>query len=77
MVAGAQGEGFYVVKLNEITPGNALTQPTLITQTQQQLQEALSREYAQQFLQAIKQELGVSRNEEAIAAARQRITGLN
>ena len=77
MVAGAQGEGFYVVKVSEIIPGNALTQPTLISQTQQQLQEALSQEYAQQFLQAIKRDLGVERNEEAIAAARRRITGGN
>lgn len=75
MVAGAQGEGFYVVKVNEIEAGNALAQPALITETQQQLQDTLSQEYAAQFLDAIKRHLGVERNEEAIAAARQRIGG--
>ena len=77
MVAGAQGEGFYVVKVNRIIPGNALNQPRLISETQQQLQEALSQEYAGQFLQAIKQHLGVTRNERAIAEAKRRITGTN
>lgn len=77
MVQGAQGEGFYVVKVNRIIPGNALNQPSLISETQQQLQEALSQEYAAQFLQSVRQDVGVSRNEEAIRAARQRIFGGN
>jgi peptidyl-prolyl cis-trans isomerase D len=75
MVAGSDGEGFYVVKVNRIIPGNALTQPTLITETQQQLQEALSQEYAIQFLAAIREDVGVERNEGAIAEAKRRIAG--
>ena len=64
MVAGGQGEGFYVVKVNKIIPGNALRQPTLITQTQQQMQESLCRRnMAQQFLNAMRQAVGVKRNE--------------
>lgn len=77
MVQGAQGEGFYVVKVNEITPGNALNQPSLIAETQQQLQEVLSTEYAAQFIQAIKQDLGVTLNDSAIAAAKRRFAGGN
>lgn len=75
MVAGAQGEGFYVVKVNRIIPGNALTQPTLITQTQQQMQNALSQEYGAQFQNAMRQAVGVQRNDKAVAAAKARITG--
>jgi peptidyl-prolyl cis-trans isomerase D len=75
MVAGSEGEGFYVVKVNRIIPGNALTQPTLITQTQQQIQEALSQEYVMQFLQAMKEDVGVERNERAITKAKRRIAG--
>jgi peptidyl-prolyl cis-trans isomerase D len=74
-VAGDQGEGIYVVKVNKITPGNALTQPTLITQTQQQMQNSLSQEYGAQFLNAMRQAVGVKRNEKAIADSRTRITG--
>lgn len=75
MVAGAQGEGFYVVKVNRIIPGNAFGQPTLITRTQQQMQDALSQEYGAQFLNAMRQAVGVKRNDKAIAAAKARITG--
>ena len=74
-VAGDQGEGIYVVKVNKITPGNALTQPTLITQTQQQMQNSLSQEYGAQFLNAMRQAVGVKRNEKAIADSKTRITG--
>lgn len=75
MVAGAQGEGFYVVKVNRIIPGNALTQPTLVTQTQQQMQNSLSQEYGAQFLNAMRQAVGVNRNDKAVAATKARITG--
>ena len=74
-VAGDQGEGIYVVKVNKITPGNALTQPTLITQTQLQMQQALPQEYGAQFLNAMRQAVGVKRNEKAIADSKTRITG--
>jgi len=74
-VAGGQEEGFYVVKLNKITPGNALAAPSLITQTSSQMQEALSQEYAQQFLNAMREAVGVKRNEKAIATTKARIIG--
>jgi peptidyl-prolyl cis-trans isomerase D len=74
-VAGDQGEGIYVVKVNKIIPGNALTRPTLITQTQQGMQNSLSQEYGAQFLNAMRQTVGVKRNEKAIASTKQRITG--
>ena len=73
MVPGSEGEGFYVVKVNKITPGNALNQPGLITSTQQQLQQALSEEYARQFLQSVRNAVDVRRNEDRIARAKQRI----
>lgn len=75
MVADPRGEGFYVVKLNKVTPGNALSQPSLITQLQRDFQRGTSEEYAQQFLSAIRGDVGVRRNEEAIAEARRRIIG--
>jgi peptidyl-prolyl cis-trans isomerase D len=74
-VAGDQGEGIYVVKVNKIIPGNALSRPTLITQTQQQMQNSLSQEYGAQFMNAMRQAVGVKRNEKAIADTKTRITG--
>jgi len=73
-VAGDRGEGIYVVKVNKIIPGNALTQPTLITRTQQEMQNSLSQEYGAQFLNAMRQAVGVKRNEKAITDTKTRIT---
>ncbi|HEU4809564.1 MAG TPA: peptidyl-prolyl cis-trans isomerase [Sphingomicrobium sp.] len=70
-----QGRGFFVVKVDKIIPGNALTQPGLITEVQGEFSEPLSQEYAQQFLTAVKQSVGVKRNDSAIVAAKKRITG--
>lgn len=75
VVADAQQRGFSVVKVNRIVPGNALTQPALISRVQTEFQEAVSEEYARQFLAAIREAVGVRRNEEAIAASKRRIGG--
>ncbi len=58
-----------------VTPGNALSQPSLIGRVQSDFQSALTEEYARQFMAALRKAAGVKRNEEAIAAARRRIVG--
>jgi peptidyl-prolyl cis-trans isomerase D len=73
--ADPQGRGFFVVKVNEIIPGNALNQPRLITEVQTQFSEPLAQEYAQQFLAAAKLDVGVERNDTAIAESKRRISG--
>jgi peptidyl-prolyl cis-trans isomerase D len=75
MVAGSKGEGFYVVKVNRIIPGNAVNQPQLISRTQQEMQQSLSQEYGAQFANAMRQVVGVKRNEKTIAATKSRIIG--
>jgi peptidyl-prolyl cis-trans isomerase D len=75
MVADPSGKGFVIVKVTKIVPGNAALQPSLISRTQTEFQQAASNEYAEQMTKAIQADVGVERNEEAIAAARQRITG--
>ena len=75
LVADPQGNAFFVVKTNKVTPGNALSNPSLIAQTQAAFQQTSTEELGAQLLAAMKAEQGVKRNEEAIAASRQRITG--
>ena len=75
MIADPQGRGFVIVKVTKITPGNARLQPQLVSRTQSEFQETAAGEYVQQLSQAIEAEVGVERNEEAIAAAKRRITG--
>jgi peptidyl-prolyl cis-trans isomerase D len=69
-----QGRGFFVVKVDKITPGNALTQPGLITEVQSEFRQPLAQEYAQELIAAMRQSVGVRRNEGAIAATKKRIT---
>jgi len=75
MIADPEGRGFVIVKVLKIIPGNAVLQPALVARTQAEFQEAVSGEYAEQMSRAIAADLGVKRNDEAIAAARKRIIG--
>lgn len=73
MVADGQGRGFYVVRADKVIPGNAMLQPALISQMQKELSEGVSEEYARQFVAAVQKELGVKRNDAAIAKLQQRL----
>jgi len=73
VAADPEGRGYYVVKLTKLTPGNALTQPGLITTVQREFQDPLAQEYAQQFVAAVRKQLKVRRNEKAIAATRKQL----
>jgi peptidyl-prolyl cis-trans isomerase D len=75
LVADPQGRAFFVVKTLKITPGNALSSPTLIAQTQAAFQQTASDELGAQLMAAMKADQKVKRNEDAIAASKQRITG--
>nr|WP_314443932.1 peptidyl-prolyl cis-trans isomerase [uncultured Sphingomonas sp.] len=67
--------GIYLVKLDRAVPGNASANPQLIAGEVTSLQRSGGEELALQWLAAAQKELGVSRNEDAIRAARARIIG--
>jgi len=73
MFSDPQGRGFYIVRVDKITPGNATIQPSLIGQMQGELQQSLSEDYGQEFLAAMRQELGAKRNEAAIQGFKNRL----
>ena len=73
MAANPQGGGFFVIKVNKITPGNALISPGLIGQVQSELSQAAAQDYAQQFIADMKRKLKVKRNDGAIASFRTRL----
>ena len=75
MISDPGGRGFIIVHVTKITPGNATLQPNLISRTQTEFQQMAANEYAEQMANAIKADVGVERNESAITAAKQRITG--
>jgi len=67
--------GWFVVRLDDITTDPVDQEPGLVDQTRQQLAPALSEEYRRQALTAMRKELGVTRNEDAIAAVRKQLAG--
>jgi len=73
LVTDSQGRGFFVVKVTKVVPGNALLQPALITRMQQELQDAVSDDYAREFMAALKKDMDVERNEKAIQAVKKQI----
>lgn len=75
MFPDPEGRGFFIVKVEKIVPGNVATQPALIGQMQSELQQGVSQEYAEQFLAAMRKEIGAKRNEGAIQAMKTRLLG--
>jgi len=71
----ADKQGWVVVQLDRIEPGNLMAEPSLLAATQSQLSDAIGREYASQFTAAAKKMLKVERNESAIDGLRKSLTG--
>jgi peptidyl-prolyl cis-trans isomerase D len=75
ILAAPNGQGWFVVHHAERTPGDASSQPQLIQTTRTEFNNSAAEEMAQQFARALEMRAGVTRNDEAIAAARRRLTG--
>jgi peptidyl-prolyl cis-trans isomerase D len=73
VVPDPQRHAFFIVKVNKITPGNAMMEPTLIGRMQGELQQGMSDDYAREFLAAMRKELGAERNTSAIQAMKTRM----
>ncbi|WP_299192705.1 peptidylprolyl isomerase [uncultured Erythrobacter sp.] len=67
--------GWYVVDLDAIETDPIEDNPDTLTQTREQLTPALVGEYNAQLTRAIRDEVGVERNEEAIEQLRATLTG--
>jgi len=73
MAPDSKGRGFFVVKTNKIIAGNPLMAVGVIAQMRNELQQTMSDDYARQFVSAIREDIKVRRNEEAIRAVKQQI----
>jgi len=73
MAPDAKGRGFFVVKTSKVTPGNALMAMGMIGQMRNELQQTMSDDYARQFVTAIRADIKVRKNEDAIKAVKQQI----
>jgi peptidyl-prolyl cis-trans isomerase D len=69
------GQGWFVVHLQNVVPGDARSAPQLIQATRGQFQQFVGQEYAAQFTRALEKGLEVKRNEDAIRALRRQLIG--
>ena len=74
LVQGPNGSWF-LVKLDQILPGNAQLLPMVLNATRGELQRSLGDEYAQQFATAARDEVKVKRNPQALSALDQQLRG--
>ena len=70
-----QKQGWYVVYLESIAPGDVKSEPRAVPAFQAQFSQLFGQEYAAQFYAAAKADLGVKRNDKAIAAVKQQLSG--
>jgi peptidyl-prolyl cis-trans isomerase D len=71
----ANGQGWYIVYLDKIDRSDNALQPGLIQATQQQLSRVISEEYAGQFVNALKAQIGSKRDVGAIEALKRSLAG--
>ncbi len=69
--------GWYVVTVNAIEPGKIAPNDPIMAQASKSLGQLMGREYGDALRAAIRKDIGVERNQDAIAAVRKRLVGQN
>lgn len=69
--------GWFVVSLKDIVPGRLAPNDPMVAAAQRELGSLVGREYSHQLTRAIRAELGVKREDSAIAALRKQLAGDN
>ncbi len=74
-VPDASNEGWYVVALNEIVTPELDPGDPIVSATLAQLSDVLDEEYVDQFIAAVRDEVGIERNPTALEAVTGQLTG--
>ena len=75
LLPAPDGRGWFVVYLERIVPGDASKQPGLIQAVRGQFEGIIGDEYARQFTAAIRDNLKIERNEEALRKLKAELAG--
>lgn len=67
--------GWFVIHLDKIERGNAAGQKPLIDRMRADMGQVVGREYAEQFTNAVQNQVGVKRNDKAVASLKAELTG--
>lgn len=75
LLEAPQNMGWYLVDLDQVETDEIASDDPVIAQTRQQFAPTLADEYRRQLTRAIREAIGVERNEDAIEAVRRRLAG--
>lgn len=75
LIAAPNDAGWFLVQLGEIVPGDARNEPALVNSLRDQFRRIASEEYARQFIAAASRDVGVKRNDQAIATLKAELGG--
>src|SRR3546814_8079379 len=68
-------QGYFIVKLDSIQRGDAGKQPAIVDAVKQQMSRVVGNEYVEQFASAAQADVGVKRNDAAVAIVKQPLRG--
>jgi peptidyl-prolyl cis-trans isomerase D len=75
LLPAPDGRGWFVVYLDRIVPGDAGKEPALVQAVRNQFAAIIGEEYARQFTTAIRDDLKIERNEEALRKLKADLAG--
>jgi peptidyl-prolyl cis-trans isomerase D len=75
LLAAPNGNGWFVVHVEQVVPGDLSKAPGLLEQTRSQLSQGVSDEYGAQFARAVEQSLDIERNQVATARVKRQLQG--
>jgi peptidyl-prolyl cis-trans isomerase D len=74
-LAAPQGQGWFVVKVDAVEPGNIGDAPELVEAVRRSLEREAGNEMVETLVRAVERDVGVVRKPEALKAVNQRLTG--
>ncbi len=75
MLEAPGGAGYFLIRLDQVVPGNAAGNAAIITATQRDMGRATGGEYVEQFVKAVRAQVGVKTDPTAIAKVRADLLG--
>lgn len=77
LLPAPRNRGWYVVSVSEIIPGEIAADDPMLAAAREELGDLAGQEYAEQLLRAIREEVGITRNEAVIAGVKKQLGGDN
>jgi peptidyl-prolyl cis-trans isomerase D len=75
LLPAPDGRGWFVVYLDRIVPGDARKEPALIQAVRRQFGEIIADEYGRQFTAAVRSDLKIERNDDAVRKLKAELAG--